>query len=316
MIFYYAIFNKFLPFWQFRPGIFVFSGQNQENKDVSKGILHIATCQFPVSADISANAKHIASFLRQAAEKKADIVHFSECALSGYAGVDFESFKGFDWDTLKEKTLELASLAKELTIWTALGSSHRLSEPNLPHNCMYLISPEGKIADRYDKRFCTEIDLKNYTPGNHFVHFNIHGVKCALLICFDLRFPELYRALYKEDVKVIFQSFYNARQKGPSVHTEIMRQTMQANAANNGFWVSMTNSCGWFCPYPSCFIQPDGRIVSQCEEHKEDMIVNTVDLSRLFYDPAAPFRDLAIEGILTNGPEFLDDRRSKDRRIL
>jgi predicted amidohydrolase len=283
---------------------------------MNQDLLRIATCQFGVTADIAANAGQIALLMTEAAEKNADIVHFSECALSGYAGVDFETFEGYDWALLKEKTLDLAELAAKLRIWVVLGSSHRLSPPNPPHNCLYLINPEGKIQDRYDKRFCTDTDLKNYTPGNHFVYFDVHHIKCALLICFDLRFPELYRALYKENVKVIFQSFYNARQQGPSVHSEIMRQTMQANAANNGFWASMANSCGWYCPYSSCFIQPDGRIISQCEDHKEGLILNTVDLSRVFYDPAAPFRDLAIEGILTNGPEFLEDRRSRERMIL
>lgn len=207
-------------------------------------------------------------------------------------------------------------MAKKLQKWIILGSSHPLTAPNRPHNCLYLVSPEGKIVDRYDKRFCTDRDLKHYTPGNHFTYFTINGIKCSLLICFDLRFPEIYRELYKAGVKVIFQSFYNARQKGPSVHSEIMRQTMQANAADNGFWVSMSNSCGWFSPYPSCFIQPDGKIVSQCEEHHEGMIINTVDTGSIFYDPAAPFRDLAVEGILTNGPEFLDDPQSKNRTVL
>lgn len=285
-------------------------------KNTNQDFLRIATCQFGVTADVAANAGQIALLVIEAADKHADVVHFSECALSGYAGVDFDTFDGYDWELLKEKTLELAELAAKLRIWVVLGSSHRLTPPNLPHNCLYLISPEGKITDRYDKRFCTDTDLKNYTPGNHFVHFNINGIKCSLLICFDLRFPELYRALYKENVKVIFQSFYNARQQGPSVHSEIMRQTMQSNAASNGFWISMTNSCGWYCPYSSCFIQPDGRIASQCEDHKEGILINTVDLSKVFYDPAAPFRDLAIEGILTNGPEFLEDRRSKERTIL
>ena len=37
---------------------------------------------------------------------------------------------------------------------------------------------------------------------------------------FDLRFPELYRELYKHKVDCILQSFYNARQKGPSVHDQ------------------------------------------------------------------------------------------------
>jgi len=283
---------------------------------MSKGILNIATCQFSVSAEIEANAGHIVALMREAAEKDADVVHFSECALSGYASVDFASFEGYHWDLLNEKTLEIIELAGQLGVWVVLGSSHRLTEPNKPHNSLYLISPEGKLVDRYDKRFCTGIDFDNYTPGDHFVHFEVNGVKCSLLICFDLRFPELYRALYKDGVKCVFQSFYNARQQGPSVHTDIMRQTMQANAANNGFWVSMTNSCGWFCPYPSCFIQPDGRIGDQLSDHKEGLMINTIDLSETFYDPSAPYRDMAIDGKLTNAVETVKDVKSESRTSL
>ena len=275
-----------------------------------EGVLNVATCQFAVSENIEANARQIRDLMIQAAEKNADIVHFSECALSGYASIDFDSFEGYNWDLLKERTLDIADLAGQLKIWVVLGSSHRLTEPHKPHNSLYLISPEGKIIDRYDKRFGTTIDLDNYTSGNRFVIFDINGVKCSLLICFDLRFPELYRALYKEGVKCIFQSFYNARQQGPSVHTDIMRQTMQANAANNGFWVSMTNSCGWLAPYPSCFIQPDGRIVEQLQDHTEGLMVNTADINETFYDPSADFRDRAIEGKLNNGTGEVDDERS------
>ncbi len=283
---------------------------------MAQGSLQIATCQFAVSGDIDANAERIGALMRQAAEQKAEIVHFSECALSGYAGVDIENFDGFDWARLKERTLEIIALAGELRLWVVLGSSHPLTPPNKPHNSLYLISPDGTLVDRYDKRFGTEMDLQHYTPGDHFVFFEINGVRCSLLICFDLRFPELYRHLYKEGVRCVFQSFYNARQQGPSVHTDIMRQTMQANAANNGLWASMTNSCGWYCPYPSCFIQPDGRIARQLPDHTEGLMINTVDVSQHFYDPSAPFRDLAVEGKLTNNPNTPDDPKSKDRTIL
>lgn len=283
---------------------------------MSKGILKVATCQFPVCGDVEANAGHIIALMREAAKQDADVVHFSECALSGYAGVDFESFDDYNWDLLKDKTLEIIDLAGQLKVWTVLGSSHRLTKPNKPHNSLYLISPEGKLIDRYDKRFCTGVDFDNYTPGDHFVHFEVNSVKCSLLICFDLRFPELYRALYKDGVKCIFQSFYNARQQGPSVHSDIMRQTMQANAASNGFRVSMTNSCGWFCPYPSCFIQPDGRIAAQLTDHKEGLMLNTVDLSETFYDPSAPYRDMAIDGKLTNAVGTVTDIKSENRTSL
>jgi predicted amidohydrolase len=283
---------------------------------MKKEILNIATCQFAVSADVGANAEAVCRLMETAAKDKADVAHFSECALSGYAGADFASFDDFDWELLRQKTLEIMALAKKLHLWVVLGSTHRLTEPHKPHNCLYLINPHGKIADRYDKRFCTEGDLTFYTPGNHFVMFELGGVKCALLICFDLRFPEIYRALCKEGVQCIFQSFYNSRQMGPSIHTHIMRQTMQANAASNYFRVSMANSCGWFCPYPSCFIQPDGEITSQMEDHKEGLILNRVDLSQTFYDPSAPFRNMAIRGLLTNGSEQVSDIRSQNRTCL
>jgi len=279
---------------------------------MNNGTLRIATCQFPVNESVPRNARVIRQFLQKAKKANAEIVHLSECALSGYAGVDFPSFDGYDWALLKEETLTIMALAGELGLWVVLGSTHPLTEPNRPHNSLYLIGPEGKIVDRYDKRFCTPGDLEHYTPGDRFVTFTINGIQCALLICFDLRFPELYRELYKLGVQCLFQSFYNARQRGPSVHTHIMRQTMQCHAATNRFWVSMTNSCGYYSPYPSCFIQPDGVIAAQLRPNRAGMMVNTVDLGRDFYDPMVGFRKMALAGRLTNGEGPLDDPRSRD----
>lgn len=282
----------------------------------SSGTIKIATCQFSVSDTISQNSKYIQNFLEKAKELDADIVHFSECALSGYGGVDFENLDDYDWPLLVEETKKIMALAAEIQLWVVLGSSHRLTPPNKPHNCLYLINPQGQIVDRYDKRFCTERDLNYYTPGNRFVTFELNGVKCALLICFDLRFPEVYRELKKLNVQCIFQSFYNARQKEQSVHKYIIRQTMQANAASNYFWISLANSSGVIAPYPSCFIQPDGEIINESKLNKPGIMVNTVDTSLSFYDPSAKFRDLAMQGILTNGPQKLNDPRNKDTKSL
>lgn len=279
-------------------------------------VLKVATCQFAVGRDIRRNARQICEFLQKASKAGAYIVHFSECALSGYVGTDFPSFEGFDWDTLKEETEKIMSLAGKLGLWIVLGSTHRLTEPNKPHNSLYLICPHGQIIDRYDKRFCTKGDLRRLTPGNRFAYFTINNVKCSLLICFDLRFPEIYRELYKQKVNCIFQSFYNARQKGPSIHTHIMRQTMQAHAATNHFWVSMSNASGYYSPYSSCFIQPDGKIVRQLKMNRPGLMINTVDLNKKFYDPMADFRDIALAGALSNGPSEIDDPRSRDTTCL
>jgi predicted amidohydrolase len=276
------------------------------------GTLTIATCQFAVTESVPQNARAIRQFLRKAKKAQAEIVHFSECALSGYAGADFDSFDDCDWSLLRRETERIMTLAGELGLWVVLGSTHPLTPPNKPHNCLYLISPEGKIVTRYDKRFGTSGDLDYYTPGNRFTTFELNGVKCSLLICFDLRFPELYRELYKLGVQCVFQSFYNARQRGPSIHTQIMRQTMQCHAATNHFWVSMTNSSGYYSPYPSCFIQPDGVIAGQLRLNRAGMMVNTVDLGRDFYDPMVGFREIAVAGQLTNGSGDLDDPRSRN----
>lgn len=91
---------------------------------MATGILKIATCQFAVGKDIRRNARQICEFLRRARKAKADIVLFSECALSGYVGTDFPSFAGFEWDLLKEETKKIVALASELGLWVVLGSTH------------------------------------------------------------------------------------------------------------------------------------------------------------------------------------------------
>jgi predicted amidohydrolase len=279
------------------------------------GKINVATCQFSVGSSICQNADQIIQFMRKASEMDADIVHFSECALSGYVGTDFANFDGYDWQLLQAKTAEIISLAGELKLWVVLGSTHKLTKPNKPHNSLYLISSEGKLVDRYDKRFCTKGDLRRLSSGDHFVTFDLNGVKCSLLICFDLRFAELYRELYKASVKCVFQSFYNARQKGPSVHTKIMRQTMQCRAASNAMWVSMSNSSGNYSPYPSCFISPDGVIVNQLKNNKAGIMLNEIDMSKKFYDPMINFRELASKGILHNGL-VPNDERSSNRKCF
>ena len=278
--------------------------------------LKIATCQFAVSSSIKRNAGRICNYIEQAKKARADIVHFSECALSGYVGTDFGSYERFDWGLLKAETEKILVLAGKLKIWVVLGSSHRLTEPNKPYNCLYLISDKGRVVDRYDKRFCTSGDLHHYSAGSRFVYFDLNGVRCSLLICFDLRFPEIYRELYKNKVQCVFQSFYNARQSGPSVHTDIMRQTMQCRAATNKMWVSMSNCSAYYSPYPSCVIQPDGKIARQLKFHRAGIMTNTIDANISIYDPMEQFRDMAIKGRLDNGLKKINDPRSKDVKII
>jgi hypothetical protein len=144
--------------------------------------LRISTCQFPVGANIAENAKYIQAFMHQAAGQGAHLLHTSEGALSGYGGSDVASFakEKYDWDTLRKEVAGLRALAKELSIYLVLGSAHFLDDDTKPTNCLYLISPEGAIRDRYDKSFLTKRDQEYYSAGNRRVACDIRGVRIGL----------------------------------------------------------------------------------------------------------------------------------------
>ncbi len=103
--------------------------------------LRIATSQFPVSHDLGRNTKYVLRQMRDAKSAGADVVHFPEGALSGYAGTDFDSFRGFDWSLLRSCSQRVLQRAAELELWVLLGSSHPLSPRHEPHNCVYVIDP-------------------------------------------------------------------------------------------------------------------------------------------------------------------------------
>ncbi|KPK79057.1 MAG: hypothetical protein AMJ81_13845 [Phycisphaerae bacterium SM23_33] len=283
---------------------------------MTKGKIRVATCQFAETFNPRGNAAVIRRYLREAKARRVEIVHFHEAALTGYlARRGAPAREDIDWAALRQATESICAEAARRKLWVVLGSAHRLTPPHKPTNCLYLIGPDGRIRDRYDKRFCTGGDLKAYSPGNHFVIFTLNGVSCALLICFDLRFPELYRQLSRRGVQAIFQSFHNGYTDGPGIHNKIMRQTMQAHAGINYFWVSMNNSCGYYSRWPSVFIQPDGDIAASLRQNHAGIMVNTIDTTRRFYDASRPYRAAAIRGVLHTG-RLLNDPRQRDRKSL
>jgi predicted amidohydrolase len=276
-----------------------------------KSKLRVAGCQFAVAGDIESNRRQILAQIDEAAAAGARLVQFPEAALTGYAGVDVPDFGRLDWDALRRATDEICQIAAARKVCVLLGSAHRLSAPHRPHNSVYVISDTGRVIDRYDKRFCTGGDLKHYSPGDHFVTFDVHGVKCGLLICYDIRFPELYREYSKLGVRLVLHSFYNARQKEGSIHPTIMPVTAQAYAGVNNMFVSINNSSApksW----PSRFITPDGLIVSDLPTDTPGVMVNVVDTHKPYYDASGPYRADAIGGKLNTG-EVISDPRSKYR---
>lgn len=301
----------------------------------------IATCQFPVSADIHANRDHILALMQAAKAKDADVAHFCEGSLSGYAGTDFETFENFDWEFLKQATLEVMACAKDLRLWVIVGSAHPLTPPHKPHNCVYIIDDNGALVERYDKLYCagnaegTMGDLAHYSPGNHFSVFEIKGVRCGALICHDYRYPELYREYKQRGVQLMFHSYHaggtpadrykeisdyvGAENKhlmaGDTLPGITMPAGMIASASNNYVWISCPNSSAKISCWPSFFVRPDGVITGIVELHETGILLSTVDTHAALYDSTVAWRDRAITGIYHSG-DVVEDARSDSRTVL
>lgn len=301
--------------------------------------MRVATAQFAVSADIAANLAAVQRLMRQAKAAGADVVHFCEAALSGYAGVDFETFDGFDWDACQTATRAAMALAGELGLWTVVGSAHRLSGRHKPHNSVYVIDASGALVDRYDKRFCAGDaegltgDLAHYTPGDHFAVFEIGGVRCGVLVCHDYRYPELYRAYHRLGVRMMFHGFHagglsaerfaemeagvgtHLLTGGTTLPAITMPAGMIASASNNNMWISCPNSAAPRSCWPSFFVRPDGVVTGVLEAETEGLLVSDVDLAAQIYDSTVAWRDRAIDGVLNSG-DVVADPRSADRRAV
>lgn len=289
--------------------------------------LRVATCQFAVDGQVEHNRRWVLKQIAEATAQQAEVVHFSECALSGYAGVDMESIAALDWDALVAATQDVMAAAKEHKVWVLLGSTHRLDDNHKPHNCVYVINPQGKIVNRYDKRFCTgadgkspTLDLCHYSPGDRFVTFKVHGITCGIAICYDYRFPELFRGYHQLGVNVLFQSFHNARKTVVAdpkynIWKQIVPATMQCRAAENHFWVSANNSTA----RPSCWgsfaVRPDGLIVGQLQRHRPGILVTDMTLDPACFDAPALWRENAMSGRLHSG-KVVPHPRSQDATAL
>jgi predicted amidohydrolase len=303
--------------------------------------LNVATCQYPVSDDIASNLRYAVRQMRQAREQGADVAHFCEGALSGYAGRDFESFDGFDWGLLESSTKRILEVARDLHLWVLLGSSHRLSQERKPHNSVYVINDRGQIVDRYDKRFCAgdrsgeSGDLAHYTPGDYACIFKIRGIRCGVLICYDYRYPELYREYKRKGIEVLFHSFHagnvepkeleamqaevgkeNFRFNKGTTYPEItMPSTMQAAAASSHLWISCSNTSARQSCWPAFFVRADGVITGRLRRNSAGILMSAVDPERPLYDSTRVWRDRAMRGILHSG-RAVRDPRSKNRTEL
>ncbi len=279
--------------------------------------LKVAASQFPVTADIRRNAKFIKRHIRIAATKKADAILFPEGALPGY-GRSKISFKNYDWDMLREYSAEVFETAREHKIWVLLGSAHYVGGRSRPTNCVYAVSPEGKIVDRYDKSMLIGHEHKRYSAGNHPVVIEINGWKCGIAVCFDSHFPELFNRYRLMGAKIVFLAMNGSGVEKITPHIKLLSELIPAQtrtrAMGNRMWIVLANSSTEHSVAPAMVFRPDG-IYRAIRPNRPGLICHQFpdeDLGMLYNDKPMKLSD---DEPYTNG-KVSKAPRAKDRQSL
>jgi predicted amidohydrolase len=141
----------------------------------------------------------------------------------------------------------LASLAAEHKVWliasvaaTEAGSAEAALDTNRAVNAAVVIDPRGEIVAVYRKQklFAFAGENKHYVAGDGPVKVTIDGVRIAPLVCYDLRFPELFRAVARDvDAFVLVANWPAARR----VHWDVLTQ---ARSIENQAYVVAVNRIG------------------------------------------------------------------------
>lgn len=221
--------------------------------------LKIATSQFPVSEDMARNMKFIKKHIVEASRLHADVVHFPEMSLSGYNTI----MKDPDWYTLDKSLDEIKLFAKKYGIYVVLGLHHISHHPTKSFNTTQLLSNKGEIVGIYSKQKLYESEKSRFISKKNFLMYEINGVKCGFLVCYDSCFPQLFLFYREQGVKLLFLSYYNAMSTKPkNAMDALMKAQFITRATDNQIYISGSNSSSKYSRMPSSFVRPDGKLTA------------------------------------------------------
>jgi predicted amidohydrolase len=183
----------------------------------------VAACvQMRSGRSPAANIDQAVTLIRDAVGQGASFVQTPE--MSNVVNRDRDSL--FATLALEEKDMMLAAfrdLARELGIHLHAGSLAILRPDGKVANRAFVIRPDGAIQARYDKIHLFDVDLPNgeswresrtYTGGETAVVTDLPGGRLGVSICYDIRFPYLYRALAEAGATILSAPACFTRQTG------------------------------------------------------------------------------------------------------
>lgn len=232
----------------------------------------VAAVQMDTGSDREANLRKIEAFAREAAGHCASLVVFPERA--DYMGRGMrEQAEPIPGDV----SGILCSLAKDLRIHILCGVGEAQPEGN-PWNTLLLVGPEGEILSRYRKlhMFKVEgvggihVDESRFTEaGEEIITAKSALGKLGMSICYDLRFPEMYRRMAMEGAEALFVPSDFTYDTGKD-HWEVL---LRARAIENTCYVVGANQCGQKLRYRayghSMILDPWGRVLAEAGEAEE-----------------------------------------------
>ncbi len=166
--------------------------------------MKIAAAQIACAlGDVDANLRKIRDFSARAKEGGAELVVFPEMADTGYSMPVIQAH-ATPWT--EGAVPELQKIAKDLSIAIICGVSER--DRDSIYNSQVFIDAKGEIVGSYQKTHLftgTPIgEDECFVPGYGFDCFRFGGFRLGLSICYDLRFPEVYRTLAIEEEADVF----------------------------------------------------------------------------------------------------------------
>ncbi|PAQ08853.1 carbon-nitrogen hydrolase family protein [Mesorhizobium temperatum] len=250
------------------------------------GAFKAAAIQMRSGTSPERNAVDLERLVREAAGQGATYIQSPEMtgALIRDSQARAASFTSEDKDIIVSTSRKLA---KELGVFLHIGSTAILRADGKLANRALLFGPDGATLAIYDKIHMFDVDLDNgeswresaaYEPGTEAVVTEIDGARLGFAICYDLRFPQLFRAeaLAGADLLSVPAAF--TRQTGEA-HWHVL---LRARAIENGAYVVAAAQGGLHedgreTYGHSLIVDPWGRIIAEAAHDQPAVIIAEID---------------------------------------
>ena len=169
------------------------------------GTFKVACVQNTAGREIAPSMKTVADLVRRSRDAGADFITTPECVamMESSRRAVLEKVTGEEGH---EALVAFQELARETGAWLLAGSLTVRVEPERVANRSILLDPQGNLVARYDKIHMFDVDLgdgesyresRTYRPGERAVVAEMPWGVLGMTVCYDMRFPYLYRDLAK-----------------------------------------------------------------------------------------------------------------------